>query len=300
MITFLSGGTGTPKLLLGMRGHMDDNEMNVVVNTAEDIWISGNHMSPDIDTVMYLFAGTLNTATWWGISGDTFITHESAKRLGTDEYIAIGDRDRAIHIARGDLLRRGEPLTAATRILCMRMGITANILPMTDLPVATVVRSSGEFVHFQDYWVRCKGTIPIDAVKRIPDSPPPATTEVMNAVLQADAVVLGPSNPVTSILPILECTGMREALRNRFVIAVSPFIGDAPVSGPAGALMKAMGFSSSSMGTWELYRDFVDVFIQDERDTIDVPGALRFDTLMNSEQKSLELAGMIAGIIRKH
>jgi len=300
MITLLSGGTGTPKLLRGVRGHTDDQKINVVVNTAEDVWISGGHMSPDIDTVMYLFAGALNTETWWGIAGDTFLTHKALLDLGTDEYIAIGDRDRAVQIARGDLLNKGKTLTEATIILCRKMGIKAGVLPMTDSPVATMVRSSGEYIHFQEYWVRCRGSIPIDAVKRLPETPPSATRDVITAINEADAVIIGPSNPVTSILPILECQGVREALHDQYVVAVSPFIGEAPFSGPAAELMKARGFSPSSLGTWELYRDFLDIFIQDERDTVAVPGATRLDTMMTNEEKSRLLAEGIFRLIEEH
>src|SRR5208337_3500736 len=120
MITFLSGGTGTPKLLRGVQKVMDRHEISVIVNTAEDIWISGNHMSPDVDTVMYLFAGVLNTDTWWGMRNDTFTTHDEILHMGLGEYIAIGDRDRAVHIARGNMLREGTRLTNATRTLCDR------------------------------------------------------------------------------------------------------------------------------------------------------------------------------------
>jgi LPPG:FO 2-phospho-L-lactate transferase len=300
MITLLSGGTGTPKLLRGVRDHTDDQKINVVVNTAEDVWISGGHLSPDIDTVMYLFAGVLNTETWWGIAGDTFLTHKALLDLGADEYIAIGDRDRAVQIARADLLNKGKTLTEATVILCRNMGIRAGVLPMTNSPVATMVRSSGEYIHFQEYWVRCKGSIPVDAVKRVPESPPPATQDVITAITEADAVIIGPSNPVTSILPILECRGVREALREQYVIAVSPFIGEAPFSGPAGELMKAKGFSPSSLGTWELYRDFLDLFVQDIRDTVTVPGAVRFDTMMTGKGKSRDLAEGIFSLIEEH
>lgn len=300
MITLLSGGTGTPKLIRGIRCHTDDKKINVVVNTAEDVWISGGHLSPDIDTVMYLFAGVLNTGTWWGIAGDTFLTHNALLDLGTDEYIAIGDRDRAVQIARGDLLHQGRSLTEATAILCRNMGITSGVFPMTDSPVATMVRSAGEYIHFQEYWVRCRGSIPVDAVKRVPELPPPATPDVIRAITEADAVIIGPSNPVTSILPILECQGVREALREQYVVAISPFIGDAPFSGPAGELMKAMGFSPSSLGTWELYRDFLNLFIHDERDTVTVPGATRLDTMMTTEEKSRELAESIFAHIEDH
>ena len=300
MITFLSGGTGTPKLLQGIRGHIRDDGISVVVNTGEDIWISGNHMSPDIDTVMYLFLGILNTSTWWGIAGDTFATHEMLKKFQPDEYIAIGDKDRAIQIARGELLRKGLTLTEATRQLCEKSGIRASIFPMTDAPVTTMVSSAGTLMHFQEYWVRHKGAVPIDAVKRIPDQPPAATGQVIDAIGNADAVVIGPSNPVTSILPILECVGTRSALKDKFVIAVSPFIGNTPFSGPAGALMQAMGFEPSSLGTRELYRDFIDVFIQDVRDPIDVPGAVRLDTMMTDKEKAYGLAAEICRIIREH
>jgi LPPG:FO 2-phospho-L-lactate transferase len=254
-------------------------------------------MSPDIDTVMYLFLGILNTSTWWGITGDTFTTHEMLKKFQTDEYIAIGDQDRAIQIARGELLRKGLTLTEATRQLCLESGILASVLPMADSPVTTMVRSSGNLMHFQEYWVRHKGAVPIDAVKRIPDPPPPATAQVIDAIKNAEAVVIGPSNPVTSILPILECRGTRSALKDKFVIAVSPFIGNMPFSGPAGALMQAMGFEPSSLGTRELYRDFIDVFVQDIRDPVEVPGSVRLDTMMTDKEKSYELAGQIFRII---
>ncbi|HVP93824.1 MAG TPA: 2-phospho-L-lactate transferase [Methanoregulaceae archaeon] len=300
MITFLSGGTGTPKLLQGIRDHIGDDEIAVVVNTGEDIWISGNHLSPDIDTVMYLFLGILNTATWWGIAGDTFTTHEMLKKFQTDEYIAIGDQDRAVQIARGELLRRGTTLTDATRQLCLQSGIKASILPMTDAPVTTMVRSAGKLMHFQEYWVRHRGSVPIDGVERVPDPPPPATGQVIEAIENADAVVIGPSNPVTSILPILECVGTRSALKDKPVIAVSPFIGNVPFSGPAGALMQAAGFEPSSRGTRELYRDFIDVFIQDVRDPVEVSGSVRFDTMMTDKKKSSDLAAEIFRIIRDY
>ena len=143
MITFLSGGTGTPKLLQGMRRILGDEEISVVVNTAEDIWISGNHLAPDLDTVMYLFSGDLDTRTWWGVEGDTYITHERIGRLGGDEFIAIGDRDRAVHVARGGMMREGKTLTEATRSLCSALGIKAEILPMADTPVTTRVMTPG-------------------------------------------------------------------------------------------------------------------------------------------------------------
>jgi LPPG:FO 2-phospho-L-lactate transferase len=297
MITFLSGGTGTPKLLRGMRELLDERDIAVVVNTAEDTWLSGNHLSPDIDTVMYLFAGILDTNRWWGIRNDSYVTHDLLARLGIDEYIAVGDQDRAVHAARGEMLRSGMRLTEITRTLCRTLDVRATVLPMTDSVVTTCVRTPRGEMHFQEYWVKHRGDMAIDGVVRKFNEPPVATSEVIDAIEGSDAVVIGPSNPVTSISPILECAGVREALRRQHVIVVSPFIGDAPVSGPAAALMQAFGKEPSSAGTYTLYEDFVDVFIQDTRDPVELEGALRQDTLMVNRGKSLDLAKSILTLI---
>ena len=297
MITFLSGGTGTPKLLRGMQELLDEREIAVVVNTAEDTWLSGNHLSPDIDTVMYLFAGILDTGRWWGIRDDSYITHDPLARLGIEEFIAVGDQDRAVHVARGEMLRSGVRLTEATTTLCRRLGVKATILPMTDSVVTTYVRTHRGEMHFQEYWVKHRGDVAIEGVFRRFREPPVATAEVIRAIEASDAVVVGPSNPITSISPILECAGVREALRNKRVIAVSPFIGDAPVSGPAAALMRAFGKEASSAGTCSLYEDFADLFIQDIRDPVGLQGALRLDTLMVNRDKSLDLAKTILTLI---
>ncbi|MCU0632706.1 MAG: 2-phospho-L-lactate transferase [Methanolinea sp.] len=298
MITFLSGGTGTPKLIRGMRHHLADHEIAVVVNTAEDLWISGNFLSPDIDTLIYLFSGTLDTDSWWGLKGDTFSTHQELERMGGDEFITIGDRDRAIHIMRGELLRKGMTLTATTAHLCTSLGVGARILPMADTPVETIIRTGGREIHFQEYWVSHRGALPIEEVIRKWDDPPFATPDVLSAIRSAEAVIIGPSNPITSILPILECRGVREALRKVPVVAVSPFIGDAPVSGPAASLMRARGYQPNSAATRELYHEFLDHFIQDSRDPVEVTGAIRMDTLMSSPGVDASLASAILSLIR--
>lgn len=299
MITFLSGGTGTPKLLRGMQKVMDRHEISVIVNTAEDIWISGNHISPDVDTVMYLFAGVLNTDTWWGVRNDTFITHEETTRLGIDEFITIGDQDRAVHIARGEMLRKGTRLTNATKILCDRFGVRENVLPMTDTEVTTQIMTDLGLVHFQEYWIRSKGKIEIREIVRTFDEPPVASEEVIATIEASDAVVIGPSNPITSILPILSCEGVKKAISDKFVIAVSPFIDNAPVSGPAGDLMKAAGFEPNAAGTARCYDAIPGIFVQDIRDTVEIVNSVRFDTLMIDEEKSIALARNILDLINK-
>jgi LPPG:FO 2-phospho-L-lactate transferase len=298
MITFLSGGTGTPKLLRGMQKVMDRHEIAVIVNTAEDLWISGNHISPDVDTVMYLFAGILNTDTWWGVRNDTFTTHDETTRLGIDEFIAVGDKDRAVHIARGEMMRNGMRLTNATKILCERFGVRETVLPMTDTEVTTQVKTDLGLIHFQEYWIRAKGKIEIQGVVRSFNEPPVATEEVLATIEASDAVVIGPSNPITSISPILACDGLKPALKDKFVIAVSPFIGHAPVSGPAGALMEAAGYEPSAIGTFNCYGGIPDIFVQDIRDYVAVSHSVRFDTLMTDEDRSIAFARDVLSLIK--
>jgi LPPG:FO 2-phospho-L-lactate transferase len=282
-----------------MQKMMDRHELSVIVNTAEDIWISGNHISPDLDTVMYLFAGILNTDTWWGVRNDTFTTHDEITRLGMDEFITIGDKDRAVHIARGRMMRDGMRLTNATKILCDRFGVRQNVLPMTDTEVTTQVKTALGLIHFQEYWVRAKGKIEIEQVVRSYKTPPAATEEGLALIEASEAVVIGPSNPITSISPILECQGMMQAIRKKLVITVSPFLGNSPISGPAGALMQAAGFEPNSRGTLECYEGITDIFVQDIRDSVSVDNSVRFDTLMTSEEKSVALAREILSLVKR-
>jgi len=290
MITFLSGGTGTPKLIRGFRTSYADHDMAVIVNTAEDMWFSGSHLSPDIDTVMYLFADMLDTARWWGIEGDTTHTYDFLKKIGFPEKVVLGDRDRAVNIARAEMLRAGQTLTRATRTLCIRLGVDAAVLPMCDTEVTTCIRSGDEVLHFQDYWVGRQGKVEISGIMRKCEVPPVATQEVLAAIHDADAVIIGPSNPVTSISPILECEGIIDALRDQTVVVVSPFIGDAAVSGPAVALMEARGMAPSSAATFDLYREFADIYIQDIRDPNALPHAIQMDTLMTDLEAAISLA----------
>lgn len=294
MITVFSGGTGTPKLIRGLRQILRDHEITVVLNTAEDLWMSGLYVSPDIDSILYLFSGLLNTESWWGIRGDSFETFHAMEKLGYTELLPLGDKDRATNIARAEFLRQGMTLTTATEKIAKGYGVSARILPMSDQGVTTyVVCEDDSLMHYQEYWVGRRGNVDIKGVvrKTADGSPLKTTPEVLSAIEESDGVIIGPSNPVTSIGPILECAGVSEALKNKFTVAVSPFIGNRPISGPAAALMKAWGYESTSYGTWQIYKDVVDMFIQDIKDSaIEVPGAHRLDTMMTSEKKAESLA----------
>lgn len=302
MIIF-SGGTGTPKLLDGLKEILPPEELTVVVNTAEDLWVSGNLISPDLDTVLYLFSNQIDRKKWWGIENDTFRTYERMKELGAEEGMKLGDRDRATHIIRSNLIRDGASLTDATVKLASLFGIKANILPMSDDPVSTYIDTLQGVMHFQDFWVRKHGEPDVRGVDIRGVSKASISPKVLEALEREENVLIGPSNPITSIGPIISLPGMKDLLKKKKVVAVSPIIGNAPVSGPAGKLMQACGLEVSSMGVAEYYQDFLDVFVFDERDRADEFAferlgcrASRADTLMTSTEKSKELAEIVVGL----
>jgi LPPG:FO 2-phospho-L-lactate transferase len=294
MLSILSGGTGTPKLL---RGFKDSEDIAVIVNTAEDVWVSGNKVTPDVDSVIYTIAGVIDDEKWWGMKGDTFNTFKALEAMGYFEEIMIGDKDRATHILRTDLLNNGNSLTDATRELCDVFQIKTIVLPMSDNDITSVIGTPEGDMHFQDFWVGMRGEPGVTSVSILGDLKP--TEEVMEALNASDNIFIGPSNPITSIGPILALEGVRETLQIKFVMAVSPFIGDRPVSGPAAKLMKAKGLEPSTRGVAEFYKDIVDILIVDERDGTDLSGydfeVDRFDTLMTGVEKSKALADFMLG-----
>jgi LPPG:FO 2-phospho-L-lactate transferase len=299
MITFLSGGTGTPRLIRAARQILYDAEIAVVANTAEDLWISGNHCAPDVDTAMYLFAGILNTGTWWGIAGDTYSTHRYLPKVEGAEAVPIGDRARAVQIARAAHLREGGRKTAVTEMQCRALGVAATVLPVTDVDVRTVVDTGTDRLPLLEYWMgEADDTEEVREILRTFREPPVITDEVRAAVEASDAVVIGPSNPARSILPILDCEGMRDLLADRFVVAVSPFRGDIPPDPRDAALMYAIGEKPTSPGVFRLYRDLVDVFVQDLNDPDDVEGSLRLETHLWRKRQSESLAWDIMAVIR--
>ncbi|MHC1579881.1 MAG: 2-phospho-L-lactate transferase [Candidatus Alkanophagales archaeon] len=300
----LSGGTGTPKLLIGLKNVFDEAALSVVVNTAEDIWVSGNLVCPDIDSVLYALSGRIDEERWWGVRGDTFTTHEALKRLGYAEVLRIGDNDRATHILRSELLRAGKSLTEATQVLAERLGVRARVIPMTDDRVETFIHTTEGVMHFQEFWVSRGGEPEVVGVEfRGVDAAAPSAA-FREELRRASAVLIGPSNPITSIGPILRLRGVREALRDKFVVAVSPIIGRRAVSGPAAKLMRACGYEASALGVLKCYADFLDVLIVDVRDDVigstrEVGGVriLATDTIMRDVKSCERLARFILDVI---
>jgi LPPG:FO 2-phospho-L-lactate transferase len=275
-----------------LRGFKDSEDIAVIVNTAEDVWVSGNKVTPDVDSVIYTLAGIIDDQKWWGIKGDTFNTFKALEAMGYFEEIMLGDRDRATCIYRTDMLSSGSTLTEATKDLCGVYQIRMNVLPMSEYDVTSVITTPLGDMHFQDFWVAMRGEPEVNAVRLLGQLIP--TPEVMEALNASDNIFIGPSNPITSIGPILALEDVRETLQIKFVIAVSPFIGDRPVSGPAAKLMKAKGLEPSTKGVAEFYKDIADVLIVDIRDKTDLSGydleVDHFDTLMTGVEKSKALA----------
>ncbi|MFB6117893.1 2-phospho-L-lactate transferase [Halosegnis sp.] len=322
MVTFLAGGTGTPKLLDGAAPVFPPADTPVVANTGDDIEIAGHLVCPDLDTQLFADAGELDTETWWGIDGDTAETHAQLQEFataadlpagprylpadaqtagrdiarwrrfsGVAEFMHIGDRDRAVHLTRTGLLDEGATLTEATATLRRALGVDRPIYPMSDDPVATIIHTPDGPQHFQAWWVAHGGEPPVERVEFRGSDRATPTDAVLNAL--SAPVVIGPSNPVTSLGPMLAVDGIREALAATPVVAVSPFIGDRVFSGPAGKLMAATGRKPSTAGVAATY-EFADAFVLDRDDptTLDRP-TVRTDTTLDTPADSRRVAAAV-------
>jgi len=243
-------------------------ELSVIVNTGEDVEVSGLHVSPDLDTVVYTLAGIINEETWYGIKGDTFFCHEALKRLGHVELLRIGDRDRATKFHRTLMLKQGKPLSAVTKSLCERFGVRANVMPMSDWGVQTLVNTEVGTMQFHEFWVVRRAKDRVRGVKFEGAEDAKPTPGVIEALGRSEVIIIGPSNPVTSIGPILAVKEIREALSNNRekVVAVSPIVGNAPVSGPAGVLMEGLGYEVSPAGVARLYCEVADTLVLNRAD----------------------------------
>jgi LPPG:FO 2-phospho-L-lactate transferase len=268
MIVVLTGGTGGAKFVQGLKQVVPPRELTFIVNTGDDLRWWGLHVSPDVDSITYALAGTLSRERGWGVEGDTFECLEAMQRLGAPAWFQLGDRDLALHISRTEMLAAGKPLSEATAEIARAMGIESRILPMTDDPVETRVQTPAGELSFQEYFVRERYRVAVEGVFFAGAEAARPAPGVLEAITQAECVMIAPSNPVTSIGPILAVPGIREALRETpaRVAAVSPIVGGAAVSGPAGELMRTQGLAVSAEGVARAYSDFLDVLIVDERD----------------------------------
>ena len=262
MIAVLSGGTGTPKLLQGLKEVIDPSELTIVVNTLENDYFAGVYVSADIDTVLYTMADLINDELWYGIKDDTFITHEQLEDIGCPELLRIGDKDRATKIQKTLLMEKYD-LAKACEIQAKNMGLTCRVIPMSnensDIKIITDI---GE-LEFHDFLIKHQSQPEVLDVKFSKVAP---VEDIIDVINNSDAVIIGPSNPITSILPIISLEGIIEALKNTHVIAVSPIIGSGAVSGPASKFMKALDVDVSAVGVASLYNEFLNTMVIDTKD----------------------------------
>jgi LPPG:FO 2-phospho-L-lactate transferase len=299
VVVVFTGGTGGTKLVQGLQQVIAPEDLTVIVNTGDDIEWWGLHVSPDIDSVLYGLSGLLSTTRGWGIENDSFRCLERMKQLGQPSWFSLGDLDLATHLTRTAMLRTGKSLSQATAELAARLGLATRVLPMSDDRVSTVLDTTKGTLTFQDYFVREGYQIKVNNVRFEGAEQAQPAPGVIDAIESAEAIIFAPSNPVTSIGPILAVPGLRDALRRTKapVAAVSPIVGGVAVSGPAGALMKMMGWPSTIAGVAKAYEDFLDVLIADH---VDEAGASKMsgqqlrvlctNAIMSSTEAKRELA----------
>lgn len=297
MITFLSGGAETLKLIRGMQAITEDREIGVITPMADAVWTFGSHAAPEYDNTLFLFAGTLNTGQWQGVRGDTATTSNALARLNCPEYLPAGEQERALRIARAEMLRNGLSLTSACECLCGALGITATMLPPSDTPQALWVHGPAaepdERVHLLDYR-RDICDLPVHEVTIDSEEPAVATDKALELVRNSEAFILGPGASWTNLLPLLACQGMRAALKETFVITIAPCLPPVP-DGDAAA-----GACVARLQT--IYSIHTDLFVEDlhaEHTEEPDEGALRLNTRLTSRHRAESLAWNIFSVLHK-
>lgn len=306
MIVALAGGVGGAKLAVGLAAVLSPKELVIVVNTGDDFEHLGFNVCPDIDTVLYTLAGVNNPKTGWGRAGETWQFISEVKRLGGEHWFQLGDCDLALHVLRREALRGGATLSAVTSDLATRLGIQYRILPMSETPVRTRVKTTSGEMDFQNYFVRQQCKPRVSGFRyagarnaRVPD----ALARVLRG--RVDAVVLCPSNPFVSIAPIFSVPAIKAWLKaRRFpVVAVSPIIGGAAVKGPAAKMMRELGMQPTALEVVQHYGSVVDRWVIDQQDVKSAAAIERLgkrvlvtDTLMSNRRKSATLARRVLGL----
>ena len=268
MITVLTGGTGGAKFVDGLQQVIAPEELTLIVNTGDDLLWWGLYVSPDIDSITYVLSGMLSKERGWGVKGDTFFCMQHMGQLGQPIWFHAGDRDLAVHILRSKLLAEGKTLSEVTSEIADKLGVKARILPMSNSRVETRVLTPLGELSFEEYFVQRWYQDPVESVRFAGAADAEPAPGVIDAIVNADLVLLAPSNPITSIGPILAVPGVREAMHKTKgrIAAVSPIVAGEAVAGPAGILMAAQGLPVSVAGVAQAYHDFLDMLIIDVRD----------------------------------
>jgi len=306
MLAVLTGGTGGAKLIQGLSLETDPAELVIICSTADDFVFHGLHISPDLDTITYTLAGVADTERGWGIKGDTFATLEWIGKYGGESWFKLGDRDLATHITRTHLLKNGLTLTQVTEQIRKALAVRSAILPMSDDKVETRIWTPKGEISFQEYFVKERWSSEVSGVAYAGAEKSRPAPGVVDAIRKARAVIVCPSNPVTSIGAILAVPGIKAALKETQaqVIGVSPIIQGAAVTGPADKLMVAMGMEASSSGVAKAFADFLDTLViapedGSQRNRIEALGvktvatAIRMNSLDDKKRLAREVLALV-------
>jgi LPPG:FO 2-phospho-L-lactate transferase len=259
---------GASKLLLGLYDVMDPRDLTVIVNTGDDITMHGLKISPDLDIVTYTLAGIVDPSRGWGYRGETFHALKRLAALGRGNWFNLGDRDLATHIHRTALLAEGKSLSEAAEAIRVALGVKARILPMSDDEVPTKIDTDEGELHFQEYLVKRRAEPVVRGIRFAGAERARAARGVLEAIREADGILVCPSNPLISIGPILRMPGVREGLlaRKRNVIAVCPIVGGKSLKGPSDRMLVQLGHDATALGVAKLYADFTGMFVIDPAD----------------------------------
>jgi LPPG:FO 2-phospho-L-lactate transferase len=270
MLVALAGGVGAARLLRGLVDVVEPSEITAVVNTGDDLVLHGLHISPDLDTVTYTLAGAINTETGWGLSGETWAAMDALRAYGGDlAWFGLGDRDIGTHLYRTSRLAAGATLSQVTTEIAARWGLGLTVMPVTDDELATrVTVAGGDEIGFQEYFVGHHHEIAIEAVRFAGAEAARPAPGVLDALAQADLVIICPSNPIVSIGPVLAVPGIRQAVeaRREDTVAVSPIVAGAALKGPADRMLAELGHEVSVVGVARLYAPLAATLIIDEAD----------------------------------
>jgi LPPG:FO 2-phospho-L-lactate transferase len=267
-VTLLAGGTGGTKLAHGFELIGAQVELAVIANVGDDTEVHGLHVSPDVDALLYTLSGLVDVERGWGVRDDTLSAHAMFERLGEPTWFTIGDGDLATHVLRTRLLREGASLTDAVGAMATALGISARILPASDDRLRTRVETDAGELDFQEYFVRLRQEPAVTAVRLDGLAEARPTDAVLASIADAGLIVIGPSNPLVSIGPILELAGVREAMSAAQApkVAVSPIVAGRALKGPADRMLTSMGHEATALGVARLYAGLVDRFVVDRAD----------------------------------
>jgi LPPG:FO 2-phospho-L-lactate transferase len=272
-ITALAGGVGASKLLLGLYQEMDPHQLTVIVNTGDDIVLHGLKISPDLDIVTYTLAEVVDQKKGWGLRAETFHALKHLAAFGRPNWFNLGDRDLATHIHRTAMLADGKTLSQAADAIRIALGVKSRILPMSDTPIPTIIDSNEGPLHFQEYLVKRRTEPTLKGIRfEGVESARPAPG-VLEAIRDADRILICPSNPLISIGPILAVPQVRDELRahKQKVFAVCPIVGGKSLKGPSDKMLAQLGHKPSALGVAHLYADFTGTFVIDPADKAQAP-----------------------------